>query len=698
MLRRLLVLLVLFYSSWAMMPLSAQTQEGRTITHEDLWLMPRLGAYALSPDGSRVVAAVTTPGYHTDEQGTHLWLLDTQGEQAPRQLTFVDNAESQMTWHPDGQRIAFRARRSGDDSPQIYLLDLQGGGEARRLTNAEGGAAQPAFSPDGSKLLFTSEVKVKSAEEANNQHAGANVRVYTGFPIRNWNRWLDGRQARIFVQDLSGGDARDLLEDSALIQQPGFAAQRTAGGQTLSPVWAPDGQSIVFVASTNRDRFAFDFTHQDLWQLGLDGSEPRRLTGSAAPEGNDNWSSPSFTPDGRFLLAQRTPRTEFVYNASEVVVLDWPRSRELATITLPDRRSSDGFAVAADNSTVYVLTDDAGHVKVFEGSINGGEAQLAFEMDTGMYAGLQTGSHQGQPVLIARYESSTEPAEVVRIDVGQGGHVRLSEFAVAKAAELDLQPLEHFWTQTEDGYDIHSLLVKPANFDPNRRYPLFVVMHGGPHLMYRDYFFLRWNYHLLAGEDFVLVLSNYRGSTGFGEDFARAIQFDPLRGPANDINATADEAIRRYDFIDGSRQCAGGASYGGHLANWMQASTDRYACLISHAGLVNLITQWGTSDAVYHREVNMGGPPWQLPEVWADQSPLNYADQWQTPTLVTIGALDERVPLANSLEYWTALQRQQIESRLLVYPDEDHWIMSGHNSRHFYDEVNRWLSRFLLND
>ena len=693
-----LFILTFILSSLLGAPIASASPDTRPITHEDLWLMPRVGGYALSPDGSRVVVAVTQPAYRSEEQATHLWLLDTTGAAEARQLTFVDSAETQMAWHPNGQQIVFRSRRSGDNAAQIYLLDLQAGGEARRLTNLEGGAGQPAFSPDGSRLLFTGELKVKTEEALEALHSEANVRVYTGFPIRNWNRWLEGSQARLFVKDLETQAVLDLLADSELIKQPGFAAQRTAGGQTLNPVWAPDGQSVVFVASTNSHRFAFDFTHQDLWQVKAEGGEPQRLTGTDQLTGADSWSSPSFSPDGQFLLAHRTPRTEFVYNTSEVVVLDWPRAREVATITLPDRRASGGFAVASDHNTVYLLSDDAGHVKVFQAEITGGEAQLAFDMEVGIYAGLQAGQHQGEPILIARYESASEPPEVVRIHVEQGGHERLSDFAVARAAELDLPPVEHFWTRTEDGFDIHSMLVRPANFDPNRRYPLFVVMHGGPHLMYQDYFFLRWNYHLLAGEEFVLVLSNYRGSTGFGEAFAQAIQFDPLRGPAHDINAAADEAIRRFDFIDGSRQCAGGASYGGHLANWMQASTDRYRCLVSHAGLVNLITQWGTSDAVYHREVNMGGPPWQLPEVWADQNPLSYADQWSTPTLVTIGMLDERVPLANALEHWTTLQRQQIESRLLVYPNEDHWIMSGHNSRHFYDEVHRWLSRYLLDD
>jgi dipeptidyl aminopeptidase/acylaminoacyl peptidase len=242
------------------------------------------------------------------------------------------------------------------------------------------------------------------------------------------------------------------------------------------------------------------------------------------------------------------------------------------------------------------------------------------------------------------------------------------------------------------------MIVRPAGFDPDEEYSLLVLMHGGPHSMWPDSPHIRWNYHLLAGTDHVVLLTNYKGSTGFGEDFARAIQGDPLRGPANEINQAADVAIERFDFIDEDRQCAAGASYGGHLANWMQGATDRYRCLVSHAGLVNLITQWGTSDAVYHREANLGGPPWEMPEVWLDQNPLMYAENWQTPVLVTIGKLDERVPLSNVLEYWTALQRQQVESRLLIYPEEDHWIMSGPNSRHFYGEVADWLNRWVGED
>src|SRR5690606_19021662 len=219
--------------------------------------------------------------------------------------------------------------------------------------------------------------------------------------------------------------------------------------------------------------------------------------------------------------------------------------------------------------------------------------------------------------------------------------------------------------------------------DPGRKYPLLVLMHGGPYSQWQDAWVLRWNYHLLSANGYVLLLTNYVGSTSQGETFAQAIQGDPLKGPADDVNAAADEAIKRYAFIDGSRQCAAGASYGGHLANWLQASTTRYRCLISHAGLVNLESQWATSDVTYPREQNKGGPPWQQGVDWNSQNPIRYASQWKTPVLVTIGERDFRVPLNNTLEYWSTLQRQQVESRLLVFPEENHWILQGDNSRQF---------------
>jgi dipeptidyl aminopeptidase/acylaminoacyl peptidase len=262
-------------------------------------------------------------------------------------------------------------------------------------------------------------------------------------------------------------------------------------------------------------------------------------------------------------------------------------------------------------------------------------------------------------------------------------------------AAIDWLPLEHFTFQAADGRQIHNMIVRPAGFDSAKKYPLFVVIHGGAANMWHDAFGLRWNYHLLAQSDYVLLLTDYKGSTGYGEEFSRAIQFDPLKGPADEINQAADEAVKRYSFIDGSRLAAGGASYGGHLANWLEASTTRYKCLVSHAGEVDLQTQWGTSDFSYGREVASGGPPWGDSKVWRDQSPITYGMDWKTPMLLTAGERDFRVPLANTLETWATLQRQQVPSRLLIFPDAWHWILNPEDSRQFYREVDAWLAHYL---
>jgi dipeptidyl aminopeptidase/acylaminoacyl peptidase len=676
----------------------------RPMTHEDMWLMPRVNSPEVSPDGRWAVVSVTRPSYESGESESHLWLIDVSGAEKPRQLTHDSGSESHVAWSPDSGRIAFTARRGKDDDPaQIHILDLERGGEASPLTSLPTGARRPVFSPDGGRIAFVSNVP-RGAESLDDiqrlldeaEERDDHVLVYEGFPIRNWNVWLDDKQPRLFVQALDSGDPIDLLAGSDLLAGPGFDGQRTAGGSELPMAWAPDGESVVFVASDNRHRLAHDYTHQDLWQVSAEGEEPERLTGDDSGESGDSWGSPRFGPDGQTLFATRTPRTDYVYNASRLAVLSWPEAEVRNVIELPDARAIGDYTISPDGREVYVLSDDAGHVKLFKAAVDGSAAELAYDMDAGIYTGLVGALGADDLVLLASYESATEPAEVVRLDPAAGRHHRLTHFTAEAVADLDLQPLEHFWFDSEDGARIHSMLVRPAGFDPNRRYPLLVLMHGGPHIMFRDYFFLRWNYHLLAGSDYVVLATNYTGSTGFGEDFARGIQGDPLRGPANEINQAADVAIERFDFIDGDRQCAGGASYGGHLANWMQAATDRYDCLISHAGLVNLVTQWGTSDVVYHREANLGGPPWEIPEVWLDQNPLFKDGYWSTPTLVTIGKKDERVPLANVLEYWTALQRRQVESRLLVFPDEDHWIMSGPNSRTFYREVGDWMARWLL--
>ena len=674
-------------------PLAAA--ERKTITHEDLWQMPRVGAAQVSPDGRLAVFGVTEPSYKKDESVSDLWLVPTDGSDPARRITADKAGESGVTWSPDSRRIAFAAKRGDDKQAQLYVLDLARGGEAQRVTKLSTGAGSAAFSPDGSRLLFSSRVYPGSSNDADNERLAKEeeekkykARVYTGFPIRSWDKWLDDKQGRLFVQEIGRGDARDLLAGSALVKLAGYSLPD--GGA----VWAPDGRSVVFAASRNRDRAAWSFTHQDLFAVSADGGEPRRLTGKDALDAGEGFGRPLFSDDGKILFALVEPFTGKVYNASRIVAFDWPSMRERGRIDLPDGRDVASFAVSPDGRKVFITAEDAGQEKLYEASANGGTAKLVGAPKQGTWSGLTVGG-QREPVLVAGYESATEPPEVVRLDARGGAHRRLTAFAVERAAALDLAPVENFWVDNARGQRVHSLIVKPPKFDPAKKYPLLVLMHGGPHSQWRDQFVLRWNYHLLGAQGYVVLLTNYVGSTGFGEAFAQAIQGDPLKGPADDINLAADEAIRRYAFIDAGRQCAGGASYGGHLANWLQGTTTRYRCLVSHAGLVNLESQWGTSDAIYGREVSAGGPVWEQAAVWREQNPIRLAANFRTPVLVSFGEKDYRVPVNNGLEYWAALQRQKVESRFVVFPDENHWVLNGENSRFFYREVGDWLARWL---
>ena len=681
---------------------AAALAQKRPITHEDVWLAKRLGAPVVSPDGKWAAVQVTEPAYDERDQTSDLWIVATDGNSPPRRLTASRAAESGPAWSQDGRRIAFSTRRDNDEAPQIYVIDVVTGGEAQRVTEVSTGARAPMWRPDGKAILFVSDVYPGARTDDDNRKAAAerrnrkwNARVFDSFPIRDWDRWLDDRRPSLLIQPLeSGGRAKDILAGSPLASGPGFAGQWGSGSDAIAAAWTPDGTAVVFAATSNRHEAAFTDVVQSLWLVPAAGGEPKRLTA-----GTDSYSRPTFSTDGRTLFAMMQPDTERVYNLTRLAAWTWtpsapalpPSARRLVTETFD--RAIGSFVPASDGRSVYLLAEDQGRVKVFSVPAAGGTVRELGSLTAGSYGALDGARTAG--VLVATWDSAVNPPELVRIAADTGAKTALSSFNTERAASLDWQPLQEFWFTSSRGTRVHNFVALPSRFDASRKYPLFVVMHGGPHAMFIDQFVIRWNYHLLAQDGYVVLLTNYTGSTGFGEKFAQAIQGDPLEGPALEINEAADEAIKRYGFIDASRQAAAGASYGGHLANWLAVSTTRYKALVSHAGLFDQAQQWGTSDMIWDRERNAGGPPWEGAAVWTKQNPLMRAASLKTPMLVTVGERDYRVPMNNAIQLWSALQRMKVPSRLIVFPEENHWVLKGENSRFFYSEIHAWLARWL---
>lgn len=675
-------------------PAAAQGTE--SVTHEALWLMPRVGSPAISPDGAWVVFPVIQPAYDDKDQTSDLYLVPVDGRSAPRRLTFTKAGESGLAWSPDSRRIAFVTRREGDEEGQIYVLDITGG-EAQRVTSLSTGAASPQWRADGKALLFTSRVYPGAANDAANRQAADErrkqkytVRAFDTFPVRRWDHWRDDRQVHIFVQALDGTPAKDLLAGTKLVQARGFAGRQLDAGDELDAVWTPDGQAIIFVATTDLDTSAYATSHTQLFQVAATGGEPQALT-----SGKVTYEHPRFSPDGKTLFCSATADDEQIYAHERIAAAAWPWNGQPKVLSPTFDRSAGGWQVAGDGRSIFVTAEDAGLEKLYVMPATGGETTVAVTPPRGVYTNLAVAARTSAPVVVANWGSAIEPTEIVRIDLATKQHTRLSSFAVDKAARLNWTPVEHFWFTSSRGRRIHSLIVMPPNLDRSKKYPLLVEIHGGAANMWRDQITLRWNYHLLAQPGYVVLLTNYVGSTGFGEQFARDIRLDPFAGPASELNEAADEAIKRYAFIDATRQAAAGASYGGHLANWLEGTTTRYKAIVSHAGLVNAEAQWGTSDGIYHRELMAGGPPWEQAATWKTQNPIRNAGAFKTPMLLSVGEHDFRVPLNNTLENWSALQRMKVPSRLLVWPNANHWILNGEDGKHFYEEVHAWLARWL---
>ncbi|MEE4638266.1 MAG: S9 family peptidase [Wenzhouxiangella sp.] len=667
MLKRSLWLLLL-------VPMLAVAQDTRPLSVDVLWEMDRVGSPVISPNGDHVVVPVTSYDTETDESETRLWLLSARGG-VQRPLTQAGASAGSPVFSPDGQTLAFTARRDEDEAAQIYLLPMDGPGEATRLSEVPTGVS--ALKWVGEHIYFISRVwPDKTWEEMAeqikaDQESKVSAHQWNALPYSHWDHWIEeARQAHVFRMPAGGGDVE------AMTQALGRELPRSTQG-TGSYDIHPDGTHIAFTSNSSEQSVDPEI---DLFLARIGEDQARNLT-PANPAGDGN---PMFSPDGRMLAWGSQSIPGFYADTVNIMVLDLA-SGDLRNLTADWDRSPGGLVWAADSTGFFGIAADNGTTRLFHIAVDDGEVRAVTDQTD--FGGLSMASNG---TLVGSNQSFLYPPRVVRIDPETGASRRLDTFNDDVLANVDLGTYESVTYTGHDGADIQMWVHYPPGFDPEQEYPLFLLIHGGPHSPITDAFHFRWNAQTFASWGYVTAWHNFHGSPGWGQDFADYINPDWITAPYNDTIA-ATEWFADKDWIDAERMVAGGGSYGGYLTSILLGRDHPFNALLIHAPVYNMYSQMAADFAVHSTRF---GDFWDNPQIYRDISPHYFAENFDTPALIIHGQNDLRVPVGQAFELFRTLQSKGIESRLIYYPDENHWILKPNNSVYWYNEVQRWMAKF----
>jgi len=665
----------------------AQTPEKRAITFQDLISLHRLSEPQLSPDAKWIAYTVSTPEFEANHSVRDIWLVPTAGGE-PRQLT-RGGSDTRPRWSPDGQKLAFISARSG--TPQIYWIALAGG-EATRLTSLSTGADNELWSPDGHSLAFVSSVYPDCKDDACNSQRDAvkekskvKAHIYEKLLYRHWTEWWDGKRSHLFVTAAVADSTtapRDLTP-GANYDVPPFNE-----GAPEAIAFSPDGNELAFTANTDKDEALS--TNGDLFTVPTSGAaEPKRITTNP---GND-WG-PAYSPDGKWIAYRAQLLGGFEADRWRLMLYDRQTSKSINRAEDFDR-SVESYAWTPDSAQIYFQAEDKAEMPIYAIAAAPGTAPRQIFADS--YNAEFDLSHDGRTAALAR-TSLTLPAEIFAANADGTDLRQLTHQNGDLLAQLDLPAAEPFWFEGAEKTQVEGLLIRPPHFDPAKKYPTLLLIHGGPQGAWTNAWGYRWNQQVMAAPGYVVVMVNPRGSTSYGQKFTDEISRDWGGKVYDDLMKGLDAAIAKYPFIDGTRVGAAGGSYGGYMIDWIATHTDRFKCLISHAGPYDLASEYGATEELWFANWEFGGPPWSHPELYRKWAPSEYAaslGKFKTPTLVVGGELDFRVPYNQDLEFFTALQVQGVPSKLVIFPDEGHWVLKPQNSQLWYATFLDWLVRYL---
>jgi dipeptidyl aminopeptidase/acylaminoacyl peptidase len=665
--------------------ISAFAQDGakHPITFTDLISMHRVAEPQVSPDGKWVAYTVATPDMEANRNASNIWVVATAGG-AEIQLTRSGH-DSSPVWSPDGKSIAFLSSRSGDS--QVYLLSTDGG-EAHPLTKLSTGADMVKWSPDGKTIAFTSSVypdckddDCNSKRDAEKEKSKVKAHVAEHLLYRHWTHWNDGKRSHLFVVSADGSGApRDLTAGADYDIPPD---ERSGPGDFN---FSPDGKEICFAAVT--DKIEAISTNADLFIVSAAGGEAKRITTQPGFDGN-----PVYSPDGKFIAYHAQLTAGYESDRWRVMLYD-RQSGKNENLSEGFDRSAEELAWSPESKTIYFTAENETQKQVYAMATHAGAPPKPIIADT--YNAAISLSADGKTLAFER-TSLTMPGEVFAA-AGDGTNARqLTHQNDKLLAGLEMNAPETFWFEGAEKTKVQAMLIRPPNFDASKKYPLLVLLHGGPQTMWSNAWGYRWNAQVFSAAGYVTLMINRRGSTGYGQKFTDEIANDWGGKAYVDVMNGVDSTLKKYTFIDGTRMAAAGGSYGGYMADWIATHSGRFKAIVSHASTYDKVSMFATEE-LWFEEHDMQGTPWTNPETYKKWSPSTYASElgkFKTPTLVIAGERDYRVPYTQSLEFFSALQRQGVPSKLVVFPDEGHWILKPQNAQFWYKTFLDWMATYV---
>ena len=680
--------------------LAIQAADKRPMTFDDLMAVRRVGEPVPSPDGRWVLYDAVDVNLEANTKRSHLWIVPAGGGESRRLNPGSDNDESRPRFSPDGKRLIFMSKATDPTQVWIAGFDPAAGalqGPARQVTALSTGADGAIWSPDGKNVVFVSAVYPDAKDDAANKQrddalkaSKVKAQVFTRLFYRHWNAFTENKRSHLFVVGADEGAAapRDLTPGDHDV--PPFSL----GGQDMYAV-SPDGQELAY--TSNVDEVEATSTNNEIFLVPLAGGEPKKI--STSP-GSD--STPLYSPDGKSLAWRSQARAGFEADKSALMIYD-RQNGTAYDLTAKFDRSVESFAWLTHQPGVVFTAEDHGQAPIYLWLLDEGTLSKEPFLLERLHADSLVFAPDSNRLYFSRTSIST-PSEIACIDGSQWSPdlktdglpvLPVTHVNDALLAGLDLPPLEPFTFKGAEDADVQGFVLRPPGFDPAKKYPVKFLIHGGPQGAWSDNWSFRWNPELFASTGgYVVVTINFHGSTGYGQAFTDSISGDWGGKPYVDLMKGLDYVQEHYPFIDKDRVAALGASYGGYMINWILGHTDRFRCLVSHDGMFNTVAAYGETEELWFNEWEYKGTPWDNPETYTKWSPHQFAKNFKTPTLVVHGQLDYRLDVAQGFELFTTLQRRNVPSEMLYFPDEGHWVLKPQNSRLWNATVNGWVDKW----